>query len=237
VEGFVQQLAVGYLARGYRFYASCRIPTDKDPVAVDQKLIERYGLDLSKWTRARRKQQGIASVQYLRYGRFFVLIATPGQHPFFEREPHWKDIRDHPIRFAGYSIGCRTGHDGRLHASVRLHDECLRRLRQRYLRCALHPNTARLAASFQALRFAPYAPVRRQLLKLLWCVNGRRKAAGLELISVTALRLRRRPVSPFLPPSGAADDQRRTVTTPDDRRAGKPELEPSPPHNDSCGNS
>lgn len=201
VEGFVQQLAVGYIARGYRFYVCCCIPPNKDPAAVDQKLIERYELDVSKWTRGRRKQQGIASVQYLRCGRIFVLIATAGRHPFFEWEPGWKDIRENPIRFAGYSIGCRAGHDGKLHASVRLHDECVRRLRRRYFRLALHPNTARLAASFRALRFVPYAPVRRQLLKLLWCVNGKRKAAGLELIPVTALRLRRRPVSAFQSPA------------------------------------
>ena len=197
VAGFVQQLAVGYIARGYRFYVACHIPPDKEVAAVDCKLIERYDLDVSKWTRARRKQHGLANVQYLRYGRFFVLIATPGRHDFFERESNWRDIREHPIYFAGYSVGCRAGHDGWLHASVRLADATLRQLQRRFDRVALHPDVTRLAEAFHALRFVPYAPVCRQLFQLLRRVNDRRKRAGLELVPVTALRLRRWSVLPF----------------------------------------
>jgi hypothetical protein len=197
VAGFVQQLAVGYIARGYRFCVACHIPPGKDPAAVDRKLIERYDLDVSKWTRARRKQHGFANVQYLRYGRFFVLIATRGEHRFFERESNWQDIREHPIYFAGYSLGCRAGHDGQLHASVRISDAVLRRLQRRFDRIALHPDVARLSAAFHALRFAPYAPVCRQLFQLVRRVNARRQTANLELVPVTALRLRRWSVSPF----------------------------------------
>ena len=56
VAGFVQQLAVSYLVHGYWFYVTGRIPKHKDPRRVDEKLIARYGIDLSKWSRARRKQ-------------------------------------------------------------------------------------------------------------------------------------------------------------------------------------
>jgi hypothetical protein len=193
----VQQLAVAYIARGYRFYVACRIPPGKDLAQVDRKIVERYNLDLSKWTRARRKRQGCASVQYLRYDRFFVLIATAGNHLFFERESDWRDIRERPIHFAGYSIGCRPGRDGHLHASVRIDDDCLRRVRRRVEAVALHPDVERLTAFFRGLRFIPYAPVRRQLLKLLWHINARRKTAGLEPVPSAALRLRRWPVRPF----------------------------------------
>ncbi len=201
VEGFIQQLAVGYIARGYWFYVACRIPAGKDPHAVDAKLIERYGLDLSRWSRARRRRQGEADVQYLRYRRFFVLIATAGRHPFFEHEPDFRDIRESPIHLAGYSIGCRPGHDGRRHASVRLADHTVQRLRHRLNRLALHPDVEKPTTAFRALRFAAYAPVCRQLLKLLWWVNGRRRTAGLELVPFSVLNLRRRPVSPFAPPA------------------------------------
>ena len=34
---------------------------------------------------ARRKKQGLANVQYLRFDRFFLLLATYGEHRFFER--------------------------------------------------------------------------------------------------------------------------------------------------------
>jgi hypothetical protein len=203
VEGFVQQLTVSYIARGYRFYVACHIPPGKDLAEVDRKIVERYDLDLSKWARARRKRHGQASVQYLRYDRFFVLIATEGKHLFFERESDWRDVRERPIHFAGYSIGSRSGHDGQLHASVRIDDDCLRRVQRRLDAVALHPDIERLSAFFRDLRFTPYAPVCRQLLKLLWRTNGRRKTAGLEPVPARALRLRRWPVRPFGAGQGA----------------------------------
>src|SRR5262249_52205923 len=61
VEGFVQQLAVSYLVHGYWYYVTGYIPEHKDPRAVDQKLLTRYGIGLSKWSRARRKQAGGAN--------------------------------------------------------------------------------------------------------------------------------------------------------------------------------
>lgn len=198
VEGFVQQLAVGYVARGYRFYVTCRIPPDKDPDGIDRKLVERYGLDISKYVRCRRKRLGEASVQYLRHGRFFVLIATQGQHPFFQLEHDWRDIREHPLFYGGYSIGCRRGQDARFHASVRIGRRELERLAGRIDRIALVPDGDRLFRFWQGLRFEPYAPIRRQLLRLFWRMNDRRKAAGLELVPVRALRMQRRPLSPFV---------------------------------------
>ena len=44
VAGFVQQLAVAYVGRGYFFYIVGEIPERKDPHAVDEKLIAKYGL-------------------------------------------------------------------------------------------------------------------------------------------------------------------------------------------------
>src|SRR5438270_14075747 len=83
LEGFLQQLAVCYVGRGYWFYVTGFIPPDKDPRSVDRKLIEQYGIEISKWSRARRKRAGIASVQYIRFRQFFVLLATEGKHRFF----------------------------------------------------------------------------------------------------------------------------------------------------------
>jgi hypothetical protein len=54
--GFIQQLAVSYICRGYHFYSYSVVPSDKDPSAVDAKLIARYGCDASKWTRMRNKR-------------------------------------------------------------------------------------------------------------------------------------------------------------------------------------
>lgn len=76
-----------------------------------RRRVYLYGIDITRWTRARRKKAGVASVQYLRYRRFFVLLATHGRHPIFqEEEKNIRDARRTPIRFAGYSISYRHGH-------------------------------------------------------------------------------------------------------------------------------
>lgn len=95
VAGFVQQLAVAYVGHGYFFYVTGEIPENKDPRAIDEKLIAKYGLAIGKATRARRKAAGFANVQYIRFGRFFVLVATPGRHAIFESEARsLRDARD-----------------------------------------------------------------------------------------------------------------------------------------------
>ena len=48
VEGFVQQIACCYLRHGYWFFVTGRVPAGKDPHAVDEKLIKKYGIDVSE---------------------------------------------------------------------------------------------------------------------------------------------------------------------------------------------
>ncbi len=197
VVGFVQRLAVDLIQHGHLFYVTGTVPERKDPRALDNKLIERYGLQISKWSRARRKAAGIASVQYLRHERFFVLIATKGRHDFFEAESNVQDIRRKPIRFAGYSISYRQGVDRRFHVSVRIAPDEYLKLKSCMLGLACHRRTEKLITEFQGLPFEPYAPVRRQLLNILRAVNRARTEAGFEPVPVSALRLRRRIVKPF----------------------------------------
>src|SRR5262245_11177867 len=106
IAGFIQQLAVSYVTNGYWFYVTGCVPTEKDPRAVDAKLIDRYRIDCSKWVRCRRKQRGLGNVQYLRFRHFFVLLATRGTHEFFEGEAGVQDMRRRPIQCFGYSVGC-----------------------------------------------------------------------------------------------------------------------------------
>ena len=72
-----------------------------------------------------------------------------------------------------------------------------RALKTHFQQVAVHRTVEALAAELRTLPFAPYAPVRRQLLNLLRALNRRRKVAGLEPVPFSALRLRRRPVRPF----------------------------------------
>ena len=196
IEAFVQQIAVAYVTHGYWFYVTGKVPPCKDPAVVDRKLIARYGIGASKWQRARRKRAGLANLQYLRYDRFFVLLATHGAQRFFQDEP-FRDIREDPIAFHGYSIGCGKGVDGRWHASVRIHAEDYRNLKAYFLSLSTHRSADALAGELCEIRFAPFARVRRQTLNILRAVNRARATAGLEPVPTSALRLRRRPVKVF----------------------------------------
>src|SRR5260221_13193921 len=87
-----------------------RIPADKDPAAIDAKLLAKYDIAVSESTRARRKKRGLANLQYLRHERTFILLATLGRHEFKEIEATaLRDIRRVPIKFHEYSISYRRG--------------------------------------------------------------------------------------------------------------------------------
>ena len=199
VAGFVQQLAVAYVANGYYFYVAGLIPPHKDPEKTDCKILEAYGIAVSKWSRSRGKREGHANVQYLRYRHFYVIIANHGLHPFFAAEAErLRDIRRTPISFMGYSIGCRRARGGgEYHASVRISRERFAELKRRFMEMAIHRAVEELYSDLLRLPFEPYAPVRVQLCRLLRIINQRRKVAGLELLPVSAVRLRRAPVQPF----------------------------------------
>ena len=193
ISGFVQQLAVSYLTHGYFFYVTGFIPEGKDPRVIDQKLIEKYGIDRSKWARARQKEAGYANMQYLRHQRFFVLLATHGHHRFFQDEARViQDARKRPIKFAGYAISVHSGH-----AHVRIGQKIYQQLKSYLLSLALHRSGENIEAEFRKLHYEPYAPVRRQLLSILRAVNDRRRSARYEPLRSSCVRLRRRIVRPF----------------------------------------
>jgi len=193
IAGFIQQLAVGYVSRGYHFYVTGRVPLGKDPQAIDQKLIEKYDIARSKWARARAKRNGRAGVQYLRHEDFFIILATHGQHRFFEEEASViRDARETPIRYASYAISYRGGH-----AHVRIDQETFKDLKAYFLELAVHRSKENLENQLASLPFEPYAPIRSQLLILVRHINERRKAAGFEPISESCLRLHRRIIKPF----------------------------------------
>lgn len=198
LAGFVQQVATAYLPHGYWFYCQGFVPEGKRAEAIDTKLIDKYGADLSKWQRARRKRGGHANLQYLRLARIFLLMATKGMHPFFEEEAaNIRDARKVPIRIGGYSISVRKGPDGRLHTHVRIDREPYAELMAHYLERCSRLSTPRLVSDLYHLPYEPYAPVRRQYLILLRRINEKRKEHGRQTIPVEALPLRRRIIRPF----------------------------------------
>jgi hypothetical protein len=194
VTGFVQQIACSFLRHGYWWYVTGRIPAGKDARSVDRKLIEKYGIAMSESTRARRKQLGFANLQYIRHDRFFAILATKGQHRFFEEEAaELRDIRRIPLQFAGYSISYRRGgrrrdgeRDYRWHSQVEIERGRFLELKAHFLHLAVHRSPDKLAMA-----------LRRQLLVLLREVNAVRRQAGFQLLPIEVLPLRRRIVKPF----------------------------------------
>jgi len=200
IEGFIQQLAVSYLGNGYWFYVVGQIPERKDPRKIDEKLINRYALDLSKWARARQKKAGVANLQYIRFERFFVLLATHGVHRFFHEEASSiRDARRAPIRFFGYSVSHRGGHP-----HVRIEQGRYKELKAYFGDLALRRPAQTLAQELGRVHFEPYAPIRRQLLSILREVNRVRKTAGYELVQGQCFRFRRRIYRPFAEDEGEA---------------------------------
>jgi len=193
IEGFIQQVAVSYLSHGYVFYVMGFVPEGKAPEAVDAKLLERYGIAISKWSRARRKQAGQASLQYIRFDRLFLLMATHGKHQFFvEEKAAIRDARRAPIKAFGYSISVRAGH-----SHVRIEQADYKRLKAHFLELGIHRASAAVESAFRSVPFEPYAPVRRQLINIWRAVNRVRKEAGYQLISIECIRMKRRIIRPF----------------------------------------
>ncbi len=207
LEGFIQQLAVAYVARKYFFYVTGWVPERLTATEHDERMLAKFDVARSKWSRYRRRQQRgpdgfpLANVQYLRYRNFWVLLATAGHHRFFEEHyradvhgggRQYRDVREKPITFGGYSIGWR----GRV--TVRLSPQAYRELRTHFVeRAMLDYSTVTLEHDFQAFPFEAYAGVSRQVQAIYRAVNRVRRTAGLPLVPKDCLRVKRRVVRPF----------------------------------------
>ena len=208
LEGFVQQLAVAYIARGYFFYVTGFVPERISAAEHDGRLLAKFDIVQSKWSRYRRKLRTgaagrqVASVQYLRYRDFWVLLATAGEHRFFQEhqkqlakpwlvERQYRDVREVPIVFGGYSVSWR----GRV--SVRMSPEAYRELKTHFLHLAAKETKDSLEWEFRRAPFEPYGGVTRQMFAILRAVKRVRRTAGLPLVPRASIRVRRRVVKPF----------------------------------------
>jgi hypothetical protein len=213
VTGFVQRIATCLLRHGYVYYVQGLVPEGKDPRATDVKILNKYDVVQSESKRARRKQRGLANLQYLRFERTFVLMATEGAHFLFDKEKkNLRDIRQLPITIDGYSIYLKQGdfkkklsrdaervRDDKWHARVLISKERFKDIRAYFLDIACRRKVDVLVAEINALPFEPYKPVWRQLRKLVLLINEKRKAAGYAAVPMTAVRWRRTIVKAFEP--------------------------------------
>ena len=212
--GFVQQVVSSYVARGYRFHVSGQVPSGKDPRDIDEKLLDLYDIRKTKSQRYRAKQAGKANLQYIRFERDWLMLGTHGKHPWKELEAgNIKDCRrDEPIYFRGYSIRLKAGlyrpyrcrndkavaeRDDKLRVRVQIARDTFRALKADFLNVCKKRRPDWLASKFYNLPYEPYAPVRQQLLSLLFHVNQTLKKSGRKSISTDVIRLMRKQVLPF----------------------------------------
>ncbi len=207
LKGFVQQIACVYLRHGYHWFVQGQIRDGKDVEAVGAKLVSKYGIAISEATRWRRKKLGKANMQYLRYGRDFVLMATKGSHLFYEAESN--SIRwagKNSIKLCGYSISYRPGgrtrsgeRDPRWHSHVQIEWNHYKELKAMFVGLCCRRSVAQMAQLFYELPFEPYAPVRRQIGSIWKEVNRTRKYRRLHPIPVEVLPFKTKSVRVYDP--------------------------------------
>ena len=205
IHAFVQRVALDMVRYGYLYYVTGRIPEGKDPEHVDAKILGKYDIDVSKYTRARRKKKGIANIHYARHQDFFVMLASAqGGSRWFadeewpteaQRKRHGRKVRyvpRQPIVHGGYSISYKTLSSSRRgHVSVRIHPDEYRAVKAHYLDLALHRSAEKLAAEFRYFPFEPYSLIRQQRWNIFRAVNALRTRASFEPVPASCLRKKR----------------------------------------------
>lgn len=177
---FLRKIAFNALPFSYFRYVYFEVPERKDPTKVDQKIIEKYGVTSCRMRRARARQRGQASFQYIRLGHSCILLATDGAHPDFDNEQPY-DFRDGPLRFSGYTVGLRNGE-----VSVEVETLVWRRTEKLFKRIALHKHE-QLQARIAALPFYRFMGVEKQKSRLIKSLNQRRRKARLPLLTLPPL--------------------------------------------------
>lgn len=208
LEGFVQQLAVGYIVRGYYYYVTGEVPLRLSETDHDQRMLAKFGVARSKWSRCRlRKKRGpsgkpLANCQYIRLGRFWVLLCEEGDHAFFEVhskrdrfgnvvERRFLDAREVAIKCGGYSIGYAGER-----LCVRICGEQYQKLKSVYLAMALKPQEL-VEREFKRFPYASYGGVNKQAFAILKAVNRLRAAGNLKQIPKSCINTMLVPVKAF----------------------------------------
>jgi hypothetical protein len=209
--GWLQRVATHLLPKGYYFFVQGQVPVGKDPAALDAKLLAKYDVVKTEGARRWRKSQGLGNVQYVRFDRSWMLLATHGDHAIREGEgDNLKDVRRTPLRIGDYTLYVKRGEylkkrageelaatDGRWRVRVLIAREPYRELCAYFLSIACQRRSETLEQELFNLPYVPYAPVRKQLLKLLRLINAQRQAAGFTKVPPTCLRFKREIVKAF----------------------------------------
>jgi len=267
MEGLIQQVALSYLRHGYWWYVTGIAPERKELTEIDHNILSKYDIRKDWRLIAHNKSRGLANLQYIRHGRFYIIMATKGFHEFKDREAkRIRDARQCPIlipRFApsptetpstkskkssnkkqrrkpptfdGYAVSYRRGGylkktpdekfayreamehwkqqtlrgkrlpkpprgtlDPKWHSCVEIERNTRLRLHAYFMEIANRRTADNLAYEFANTGCLPYAPVKRQLVRIIKDVNKARVVAGCseQIPYRVVLGLKRQQISPF----------------------------------------
>jgi hypothetical protein len=263
MEGLIQQVALSYLRHGYLWYVTGIVPERKEPAEIDGKILSKYDIRKDWRFIAHNKRRGLANLQYIRHGRFYIIMATKGFHEFKDREAkRIRDARQCPIlipRFApspietrnkpnhrkrgckaptfdGYAVSYSRGGylkktpeekvayrqameqwqqqtlqgkrlpkppkgtpDPKWHSCVEIERNTRSRLQAYFMEISNRRSPENLAYEFANTGFLPYAPVKRQLVRIIKDVNKARRTAGCseQIPYRVVLGMKRKQISPF----------------------------------------
>jgi hypothetical protein len=205
-EALIQWLAIHALGRGgCRYWTSVKLGAKHragkrniDPARIAEKVSKKYDTELSRFQRARRKQNGRSTVRAIRFNRVAYLLATPplNEHKIFHQE-EMKDLRDYPIHIAGHSISIKRGADGKFHGSARISRKTFLDVRAYFVETATKRSAASIEKELRDLPFQRFQPVKWQLWRILKRVNEARHKQGLEPIDKACVQIGRKPLKIF----------------------------------------
>lgn len=97
-QGFLQQILY-QISRGYIFYCYTRYPLRKQEKwsCIDKKLLSKYGADISKHQRFRRKNAGKVNFIILRWNEHTIILHTVGAIKDVHYDDVFYDIRKSPL--------------------------------------------------------------------------------------------------------------------------------------------
>ncbi len=196
-KAFVDQLAYSYISYGHLFYVTGVVPDRLKPQELDVRMIKKFGLNITRDERARRRAAGEGSIHFIRHERFWVLISTaaPAGNMFFEEntEPktghaQWKDVRKQAISFRGYAI---RAPGGSVRITVNRHE--FSRVKGALVELAKYVPADRLKKILEReFLYEQYPGVQAQLYRLVGLVNHRLKRSRLGQIPFSEVKRRRR---------------------------------------------
>ncbi len=218
VNGLIKQVICTYFGRAEcRFWAKLSPSEFLRPDEQDARIIDKLGLNISRFTRSRRKAAGEAPIHYIRHENTRIILTTnPGNPRFFdyasstnpetgERVGFYRNVMMAPLtipfawrgKLFAYAIGLSRGK-----VRTRIEKRSYLRLKKYYVSQATKKPIHWFVREFYLTIFEPYGGVQVQLHAIKRAVNEARRVAGISgRVPDEAIPTRLRPIKVYQTPT------------------------------------